>query len=374
MRMNKILIALICTLMFIFCLNNSYSSSKTKSTEKRDYKDLYIDTLPTSVKDNFFNHSKNAHVLVEPGYFVWGLSVVKWKGKYHAYYARWKRKDQFKAWMTDCEIAHAISTKPEGPFEFVNVVLESRKSSGWDINNSHNPYAIVVNDKICLYYIANDIAKYGTTLNGKRKHPDSTWLATNRELLRNSQRIGVAIAESPSGPFIRSEKPIVVPDNIKFKNIAVNPSVVFRENQYTMIMKGDDVAKEEWFRIQLVGRAKTPDGPFEFSSKPVYDKAQTEDACLWFDIVLNRYYMVCHVMGKNELAIFNSENGLDWQPDEKKIFMKKEFILASGTVWKPERVERPFVLTDETGKPIMIYVAVADKNVTGNIAVPIISH
>ncbi len=369
-RMKKILILIFCTIVSFSCRNNS-SSSKIKGLEKRDYKDLCFDTLSTSVKDNFFNHSISKHVLVEPGYFVWGLSVVKWKDKYHAYYARWRRKDQFKAWMTDCEIAHAVSTTPEGPFEFVNVVLESRKSSGWDINNSHNPYSIVVNGKICLYYIANDVAHYGTTVNGKLKHPDSTWLASNRELLRNSQRIGVAIADDPYGPFIRSKRPIVVPDNIKFKNIAVNPSVVFRNNQYTMIMKGDDVTKDGWFRIQLVGKAPTPEGPFEFSSKPVYDKAQTEDACMWFDNVLNTYYMVCHVMGKSELALFNSENGFDWQPDERNIFMEKEFFLSNGTIWKPERVERPFVLTDETGKPIMIYVAVADKNVTGNIAIPI---
>ena len=69
--------------------------------------------------------------------------------------------------------------------------------------------------------------------------------------------------------------------------------------------------------------------------------------------------------------IQSSENGSDWQPDERSIFMKKEFTLTDGTIWKPERVERPFVLTNEKGQPIMLYVAVADKNVNGNIAIPI---
>ena len=368
--MKKVLILIVCIFVLLSCQNNS-SSGEVKRLENRDYNELRFDRLSTSVKDNFFNHNKSKHVLVEPDYFVWGLSVIEWNGKYHAYYARWKRKDQFKAWMTDCEIAHAVSTTPEGPFEFVNVVLESRKSSGWDINNSHNPYIIVVNGKICLYYIANDIAQHFPNENGRIKQPDSIWLATNRNLLRNSQRIGLAISNDPSGPFVRSEKPIVEPDNVKFKNIAVNPSVVFHNNQFTMIMKGDDVTKDEWFRIQLVGKASNPEGPFEFSSKPVYNQAQTEDACIWYDNVHNYYYMVCHVMGKSELALFKSKNGSDWQPDERKIFMKKEFSLLNGTIWKPERVERPFVLTDETGKPIMLYVAVSDKNVTGNIAIPI---
>ena len=138
-----------------------------------------------------------------------------------------------------------------------------------------------------------------------------------------------------------------------------------------MIIKGDDMRKKEWFRIQLVGTSSSPLGPFKFSSKPVYDQAQTEDACLWYDQSLKKYYMSCHVMGKPELALFYSENGVDWQMDEKSVFMKKEFTLSDGTTWKPERVERPFVLTDDNGKPIMFYVAVADKSVNGNIAVPI---
>ena len=76
-------------------------------------------------------------------------------------------------------------------------------------------------------------------------------------------------------------------------------------------------------------------------------------------------------MKKPNLALFNSENGTDWQLDERSVFMKKEFTLSDGTKWKPERVERPFVLTNDKGQPIMLYVAVADKNVNGNIAIPI---
>jgi hypothetical protein len=347
---------------------------KKDNTEIRDYSNLQFGTLPTSAVDSFFNLSKTDQVLVEPNYYVWGLSVVKWNGEYHAYYSRWNKKYRFDGWMTNCEIAHAISSKPEGPFEFVNVVLQDKKTTGWDINNSHNPYAIVVDGNICLYYISNNIKELLENEDTKNNYPDSIWFAENRTRIRNSQCIGVAIADNPSGPFIRSVKPAVQPDNIKFKRIAVNPAVLYRNNQYIMIMKGDDVKYEEWFRIQLVGYADKPEGPFNFEQKPVYADAQTEDACTWFDTIMNKYYMVCHVIGKSELALFNSENGIDWQPDERKIFMKKEFTLSDGTIWKPKRVERPFVLTNEKGQPTMLYVAVADKNVSGNIAIPIYSE
>lgn len=368
--MTKTVIPLLYILVSISCLNNT-STNKEENIEKRAYKDLYFDTLSTTVKSNFLNETKSAHVIAEDGYYVWGASVIKWEGAYHAYYSRWKKQYGHKGWMTNCEIAHAVSAKPEGPFKFVNVVLHDKNTSGWDANNSHNPYAIVADGKICLYYISNDIRSLVEKDNSGMSYPDSTWFEKNRILIRNSQCVGVAIADNPSGPFIRSEKPAVKPDNILFKNIAVNPAVIFHNNTYKMIMKGDDVNKEKWFRIQLVGKSSSHSGPFKFSSKPVYDKAQTEDACIWFDKNLNKYYMVCHVMGKSDLALFNSENGIEWQPDGKNIFMKKEFTLSDGTIWKPERVERPFVLTDETGKPVMLYVAVADKNVNGNIAVPI---
>ncbi|MBK3518895.1 glycoside hydrolase family protein [Carboxylicivirga marina] len=370
MSIQKLLLYAFCIIGVFSCKNYS-SSDKVNDLKCLTYKNLSFDTLSTAVKDNFFKHLTSAHVLAEPGYYVWGVSVIKWQGEYHAYYSRWNKKHGHKGWMTNCEIAHAVASKPEGPFEFVNVVLHDRKNSGWDINNAHNPYAIVADGKICLYYISNDIGPLIKDDNVEINYPDSTWFEDNRIQVRNSQCIGVAIADKPAGPFVRSEKPVVKPDNVKFKNIAVNPAVVYRNNSYTMIMKGDDVSKEKWFRIQLVGKASAPDGAFEFSSKPVYDKAQTEDACLWFDEKLNKYYMVCHVMRKRALALFNSENGNDWQLDERDVFMKKEFTLSDGTVWKPERVERPFVLTDEKGQPIMLYVAVADKNVNGNIAIHI---
>ena len=49
--------------------------------------------------------------------------------------------------------------------------------------------------------------------------------------------------------------------------------------------------------------------------------------------------------------------------------MKKEVRMRDGTTWEPDRVERPFVLTDENGKPVCLYIAVKDDDISGNIAV-----
>lgn len=370
----KILKYFVFILSVFFLLGSCKTEKATvieNKSETKTYKHLQFKPLSSKIVDNFKNEKIATQVLVEPGYYVWGLSVVKWEGKFHAYYSRWNKKYEHKGWMTNCEIAHAVSDSPEGPFKFVNVVLKDKKIGGWDINNSHNPYTILADGKICLYYIANNIKQYVKNIKLVDDYPTSEWFENNRTLIRESQCIGVAIADNPAGPFNRSEKVVVEPDNKKFKKIAVNPAVIYKNKEYLMIMKGDDLQHKNPFRIQLVGSSKKPNGPFDFKAKPVYAKAQTEDACIWFDQVIGKHFMVCHVMGKSELALFNSENGFDWKEDERKVFMKKEFLLSNGTIWKPKRVERPFVLTNEKGQPIMIYVAVYDNNVNGNIAIPI---
>jgi hypothetical protein len=181
----------------------------------------------------------------------------------------------------------------------------------------------------------------------------------------------VAIADRPEGPFKRSERPVVVPHG-RFKNIAVNPAVIHRNGEYLMIIKGDDVKKEKWHRIQLVGRSQNPEGPFTFMDEPVYAQRQTEDACLWFDQTTGLHNMVCHVMGAPDLAWFVSEDGDEWRRADQPLFMKKEFVMADGTIWKPDRVERPFVLTDELGRPEWFYVAIKEGDIEGNIALRIL--
>lgn len=368
MKFKNIMLLLMSSVVFFSCKQTSTSNEDTTVS---DYNAISMATLSTEKQNNFYEEKLSSQIVVEPGYYVWGLSVVEWEGKFHAYYSRWAKKYEHKGWMTNCEIAHAVSDSPKGPFKFQNVVLSDKKIGGWDVNNSHNPYAIVAQGKIHLYYIANNITKHLEKKNGKTIYPTNKWFEENRTLLRESQCIGVASAENPAGPFIRAKHVVVEPDNTKFRKIAVNPAVIFKDGLYYMIMKGDDMTHKAPFRIQLVGTSTRPEGPFEFSKKPVYAEAQTEDACFWYDQVIEKFFMVCHVMGKSELALFSSKNGFDWTQDERKIFMPKEFVLSDGSIWQPKRVERPFVLTNSKGQPTMIYIAVYDKNVNGNIALPI---
>jgi hypothetical protein len=360
LKMSKIVKIIIFPWIFLFFLNAGAGAQETGRMWE-------FEKLLATVKTNFYNKTRNSNVLVDPGYRIWGMAVIKWSdGKYHGYYARWPEHLGHNAWLTDCEIAHAVADKPEGPFEFVNVVLKSRNSDGWDVINSHNPAICIADGRICLYYISNDLKGKFDNMNilsdEERKEHWNTF--------RNSQRIGVAISKHPEGPFNRADKPVVEPDDKLFKNIAVNPAVTYVDGKFVMIIKGDEVGRNGWYRIQLVGHSFKPEGPFKFQDKPVYDKVETEDAGIWYDNQNEKFYMTCHVMGQLDLALFSSPDGYDWKIHDN-LFSKKEIKLNDGTIWKPDRMERPFILTDENGRPTCLYVAISDKGVNGNIAIPI---
>ncbi|AQQ09949.1 Beta-xylosidase [Sedimentisphaera cyanobacteriorum] len=329
-----------------------------------------IEPIPAEAKENFLKSKTAKNVIANDKYYVWGLSVAKWKdGRYHAYYNRWPKSRGFGAWLHSSEIVHAVAEKPEGPFETKNVVLKSRKSSGWGLVNSSNPYVCLANGKICLYYISNDISEIKAGVE-ESEILSQSWLSQNGKTVRNTQRIGVAIADRPEGPFRRSEFPAVVPHG-NFKNIAVNPAVIYQDGSYMMIMKGDDARREGWFRIQLIGESETPEGPFKFDQKPVFAKRQTEDACIWYDKGLEEYFMVCHVLGGNDLRCFKSSDKKNWEPNSQPVFTEKHIKLDNGKIWNPRRMERPFVLTDSQGNPVMAYFSVLYEGRSGNVAVPV---
>lgn len=328
------------------------------------------EAIPASVRDAFMSGESAPHILAQEDAYIWGTTVTRWSdGKYHAYSARWPRAKGFPAWLTDCTIVHAVADRPEGPYRITGTVLESRNRTGWDLVNAHNPYICRDGDQLYLYYIANRLSGDFDKADGE-PFPRPEWLRKNRNVVRNSQCIGVASSSNPAGPFERSPEPVVVPHG-NFKNIAVNPAVIKENERFLMIMKGDAIGKQNWHRIQLVGTAESAAGPFQFQNEPVYAERQTEDACIWYNQNDGDYNMVCHVMGRPDLAWFKSKDGLNWRPAPQPVFMKKEIRLDDGTVWKPQRFERPFVLTDAQGEPLMLFIAIFDQGRTGNIAMPL---
>ena len=156
-----------------------------------------------------------------PDYHVWcGAPVKGPDGRYHLFYSRWPTKVGFApGWAIHSEIAYAVSDQPQGPYRHVNVALPPRPvnpATGekyWDGDVTHNANAFFHDGKYYLFYMGNR--------GDGKSYP----------MHRNNQRVGVAIAEKPEGPWKRLDHPIVdiSTNQADFDSLCVtNPSAAVR--------------------------------------------------------------------------------------------------------------------------------------------------
>ena len=104
------------------------------------------------MKNDFgYKAGKVTKAMEHEGYYVWDCSVIKAEGKYHMFSSRWKEEYGFGwNWVFNSEIAHFVADKPEGPYEFLRVVLPRRGREYFDGMNTHNTCIKYYNGK---YYL-----------------------------------------------------------------------------------------------------------------------------------------------------------------------------------------------------------------------------
>lgn len=309
-------------------------------------------------------------------FFIWGGSLVKshHDEKYHLFYSRWPRKLGMNAWVTHSEIAHAVSDSPFGPFEFKNVALPARGENYWDGLVTHNPTIHFFDGKYYLYYMGN-------TGDGQANKDGMNWTH------RNNQRIGIAIAENPNGPWERFSKPLidVSPDTLEHDALMVsNPSVTkMADGKYLMVYKA--VAKKGKMPfggpvVHLTAIADNPEGPFIKQLKPVFTAQNldfpAEDPFVWYE---NKYYyaIVKDMNGAftnagKSLALFRSEDGLNWEKAKHPLVSKLEIEWENETKQKVIALERP-QLFFENEEMIALLCAV-NENITHsfNVQIPLL--
>lgn len=341
----------ICTTIWFF------SSAKAQTAD-----DLNLSkNLEPVTENNFFGSAD---------YYNWCPSIIKGKnGLYHLFYSRWKKSQSFNAWLPLGEIAHATAKNPLGPWLYKETVFGG-SGKGWDAISAFNSKIKFFKGKYYLYYVSTNagevklseadlqnIAKVG----GKHKY----W-----QLLRRNQRTGVAVSKSLNGPWQRFDKPIVEPSG-PIQTLTVNPAVAEgRDKRFYMIVKGDKPGGEKYFlRNQALAIADKPEGPFIIQPKPVVDNLDTEDVSMWYDKSRNRFYAVFHST-EGFIGMMTSANGIDWEKAVDYKLTPKTLKKADGTLYKPEKMERPFVYI-EKGKPTVFSVAVKDGEDSYDVFVPI---
>ena len=134
----------------------------------------------------------------DPDYYVWCVSpILGPEGKVHLFCSRWPKRLKFNGWSKECEIAHYVGDRPEGPFKFADVAIAANPKA--EFNNAiHNPAIARAGDKYVLLYITFDRSKEHV-----KDPPDGrmlTCMATSDSLGGPWKRVGETgqiIAPSP---------------------------------------------------------------------------------------------------------------------------------------------------------------------------------
>lgn len=306
----------------------------------------------------------------DPGWHIWcGAPIRGDDGKYHLLYSRWPARVGFApGWAIHSEIAYAVADQPLGPYRFVNVALPARGTDPatgkkfWDGDVTHNPNILRHPDgKFYLFYMGN--------------HGDGKDYPTHR----NHQRVGVAVADSPAGPWRRFDRPIVdvSADPAAFDSLCVtNPAAAVRPDggilliyKAVQIVAGKPMGGNVRYGAALAAR---PEGPYLKTPGRIFEaegaEAQkhwmlAEDPFVWFDAAHGRrYYAVARdVVGqftgaKGGIALFQSDDGLRWTAAPRPKVLGARFPWADGTV-STTQLERPALLFDAQGRPIALFGA-----------------
>jgi len=381
---------------------------------KDNKKALHVEALPVlgEVRGSIITGES---VLNDTDRFVWGASVIKGDdSRYHMFYSTWECGDSIPkftdAWVLHSKIAYAVSDFPDKNFKFQKIILRGKAldgdSTAWDAQTVHNPHIKRFNGKYYLYY-------GGAKDPGVQPKGSKGEFLSKRNRVQQMQCIGVvefnSFADLLIGKYKRSEQPLlsvrtrVKPDNIVTPSpdgtepkpdniIVVNPSVVKRpsDGKYLLFFKGN-FYNPNWRGVHGVAIGDSPSGPFKTTDNFVFDIrnddgtiASGEDPYVWYHSSHSKFYVVLKdftgkiTEGKPGLAILESLDGIKWTKPKNTFFMKKQVVLSSGDTIKVDRLERPQLLIDEKGDPLVIYAACAIENIqssqsgnTFNIHIPL---
>lgn len=297
---------------------------------------------------------RNYGVFREEGYLVWCGSVIEGKdGKYYLYYSRWPIETRHEGWVTHSEIGYAVSDSPYGGFKPQGLALGAGAPGSWDANVVHNPTVLEFDGTYYMYYM-------GDHGNGEYWNH------------RDRQRIGVAIAKDPKGPWKRFDRPLIDVTEGSFDSLlTTNPSVTRGpDGKFYMMYKGvlDNHTEKGGPLACGMAIADCPEGPFVKEGKPMMVNPENnwsvEDPYIWvqdgqFYALVKDFqgYFTGH--GINTVALFESQDGKDWKPAKHPFAFGRTIRWTDGTSTTLEALERPQLLLKD-GKPQVLYCAAAD--------------
>lgn len=290
----------------------------------REYEDFHA-LLQTVPDDSFFELD---------GHVVWGACVTEGPdGLYYMIFSHWKETQWFGAdWAVYSELGYAVSASLAGPYVYRGKALDANYSNVknkqpvvWEgvgqLEVFHNP-TILHSKKDGMYYLYF----MGTNASEGNYQYDYS---------RNHQRIGVAYAATPAGPWTISEEPLIdVREGMYDSLLTANPSVTevgHADGSYTYHIVYKAVSRQiEQDKVRDIvvsgyGEAETPLGPFIRSNKAIMKNPERdfsiEDCYLW------HRNDTLYALAKDVYSYFTGAKNVPYS--------YALFVLEAGEEWKP---------------------------------------
>ncbi len=318
--------------------------------------------------ENFgYKAGKAVKALQFKDYYVWDCSVIYADGQYHMFSSRWKKELGFGwNWVFNSEIIHSVSDKPQGPYQFKNVVLSRRGREYFDGMNTHNTCIKYYNGRYYLYYM-------GTTYGGEVPTADDPCFSQYALETWNRKRIGVAVAEDIGGPFVRRNTPLLEPRDCNHWDctITTNPSVAILPDGTTYMIYKSRTAVGKALQLG-VAIADRPDGEFrrlcdqsilQFSDPDFH----VEDPFLWYDTTRKKFCLIakddsknasCGITGEWGAGFYaESDDCIHFELAQKPKVYSRNLLWEDGTKSIMGNLERPSLLFDEKGIPTHLFCA-----------------
>ncbi len=312
----------------------------------------------------------------DDAWWIWCGSVIRGDdGLYHMFASRWSKATAFSAnWLTNSCVVRAVASQAAGPYRFVEEVLPPRGREHWDGLMTHNPTIHRCGDCFLLFYT-------GTTYDGPVPTAGRLEEDDPRRLqARANQRIGLATAPSPAGPWTRLEAPILEVDPSGWDAFLTTNAapVVQADGRVLLYYKSTE---DDHARLRYgVAVADDPAGPYRRSGDgPIFGEAHYEDACVWHED--GGYRMVFNDLtgaftGEDHAGGYAaSEDGRAWRYVGQAYSRTLQW--SDGRIVTQGSLERPQILLEQ-GRPAWLFAATADgpggfsrAANTWNVAIPL---
>lgn len=294
---------------------------------------------------------------IDPDWYNWGGSMTRTAdGVCHLLYARWPRELGHFSWLSHSEIAHATADDPLGPYSFASVALPGRQGTNWVTSTAHNPTVLHTGGKYYLYFSS-------AAVTGEIPETGPTNKAPYWEPARRTQRIGVAYADHPAGPWTRVDE-VLIPGTpgTHDAHMTSNPSVTqCPGGPFLMMYKCLGENGKVFHGIATAGH---PLGPFKKDPEPILthetSRFPAEDPYIWHQD--GRFYAILKDMQANyskqrrSLVLFESRDGHDWGPAANALVTTRTIRWADGGEQELFRLERPQLYLED-GKPAVLFCA-----------------